>query len=380
MPMNKRRHYVEQPAEGPPKKMAHNAPANASQEAKNKKSKQTSLEHKERAFIAASRRSDRDLKARLDSALAASDIHQQRTGKRLRGTEEIVRNEQMYEEEDDMAWHYAHYGQHWQLADGHMEGFPGSLASAAQKREIEIERTFNEAFPGYRSSVRRSLPTNFAPQAAPNIFTSPYAPLQTGPYGAPRVQIPPQAEVPSPQAMQISPVQRQSEPHLMTQMPPQPQVYSPQSLPLRSAQGASATRHSSFDSSVTPALTPGSTESEMSCSNPTPDSTTEFYYGATSSGPIPVDPSLSVAPMPELYSLTPEIMSASPASYPINFDAMEDFSSNDWNPTGALMSDIPRDFVFTCLDTVDATNPSVPSELFGAEPAEDCVNFISFDI
>lgn len=166
----------------------------------------------------------------------------------------------------------------------------------------------------------------------------------------------------------------------MTQVPPQPPVSSPQSLPLRLAQGASATRHSSFDSSMTPALTPGSTESEMSYSNLTPGSTREFTYGATSSGPIPVDPSLRMAPLPELYPSTPEITSASPASYPVSFDTMDEFLSKGRNPTGALMGDIPRDFVFTGLDSMDAMDPSIPSEFFGAESAERWDEFVSFDM
>ncbi|KFH40663.1 hypothetical protein ACRE_086480 [Hapsidospora chrysogenum ATCC 11550] len=58
-------------------------------------------ENQERAYIAASRRQDRSLEARVQSARMASDIHKARTGKSLRITEEIVRKEEMYEEEDD---------------------------------------------------------------------------------------------------------------------------------------------------------------------------------------------------------------------------------------------------------------------------------------
>jgi hypothetical protein len=54
-----------------------------------------------RAYIAASRRSDRSLEARIESARRASEIHYRRTGKRLRVTENDVINEEMYEEEDD---------------------------------------------------------------------------------------------------------------------------------------------------------------------------------------------------------------------------------------------------------------------------------------
>jgi len=54
-----------------------------------------------RAYIAASRRSDRILEARIESARRASEIHKRRTGRSLRVTEEDVINEEMYEEEDD---------------------------------------------------------------------------------------------------------------------------------------------------------------------------------------------------------------------------------------------------------------------------------------
>ena len=53
------------------------------------------------AYIAASRRSDRSLEARVESARRASEIHKRRTGRSLRVTEQDVVNEEMYEEEDD---------------------------------------------------------------------------------------------------------------------------------------------------------------------------------------------------------------------------------------------------------------------------------------
>ena len=54
-----------------------------------------------RAYIAASRRGDRSLEARVESARRASEIHKRRTGRSLRVTEQDVINEEMYEEEDD---------------------------------------------------------------------------------------------------------------------------------------------------------------------------------------------------------------------------------------------------------------------------------------
>lgn len=53
------------------------------------------------AFIAASRRKDRSLDARLESANRASMLHKKRTGKAFHITKEIVEKEAMYEEIDE---------------------------------------------------------------------------------------------------------------------------------------------------------------------------------------------------------------------------------------------------------------------------------------
>ncbi|KAF2747564.1 hypothetical protein M011DRAFT_477190 [Sporormia fimetaria CBS 119925] len=64
-------------------------------------SERTGLENRERAYIAASRRSDRSLEARIVSAQMASQVHKERTGRAFRITERDVLNEEMYEEEDE---------------------------------------------------------------------------------------------------------------------------------------------------------------------------------------------------------------------------------------------------------------------------------------
>lgn len=69
--------------------------------AKAVKTERTHEENQERAYIAASRRSDRSIEARVESARRASEIHKKRTGRGLRVREEDVINEEMYEEEDD---------------------------------------------------------------------------------------------------------------------------------------------------------------------------------------------------------------------------------------------------------------------------------------
>jgi len=55
----------------------------------------------ERVYIAASRRSDRSLEARVESARRASEIHEKRTGRSLGVTEQDVLIGEMYEETDD---------------------------------------------------------------------------------------------------------------------------------------------------------------------------------------------------------------------------------------------------------------------------------------
>ncbi|TKA24273.1 hypothetical protein B0A54_17661 [Friedmanniomyces endolithicus] len=65
------------------------------------KTERTYEENQERAYIAASRRSDRNLEARVESARRASEIHKQRTGRSLCSTEQDVIDEEIYEEEED---------------------------------------------------------------------------------------------------------------------------------------------------------------------------------------------------------------------------------------------------------------------------------------
>ncbi|KAH0599145.1 hypothetical protein MHUMG1_03260 [Metarhizium humberi] len=66
-----------------------------------RKTERSHEENQERAYIAASRRADRSIEARVQSARQASEIHKKRTGKGFKITEDIVMKEEMYEEEDD---------------------------------------------------------------------------------------------------------------------------------------------------------------------------------------------------------------------------------------------------------------------------------------
>ncbi|OJD14904.1 hypothetical protein AJ78_04789 [Emergomyces pasteurianus Ep9510] len=83
------------------KEMEEKNETEAEREAREKEDIKRRLENRERAFIAASRRGDRTMEARFESALRASEVHKERTGKGLRITMEAVEREEMYDELDD---------------------------------------------------------------------------------------------------------------------------------------------------------------------------------------------------------------------------------------------------------------------------------------
>lgn len=90
-----------------------------------RKTERTHEENQERAYIAASRRTDRSLEARMESARRASEIHKRRTGKALKITEQDVVNEEMYEEEeDDLPMAYRNLNSHLQTGSS---GFDARL-------------------------------------------------------------------------------------------------------------------------------------------------------------------------------------------------------------------------------------------------------------
>ncbi|KAG6033656.1 hypothetical protein E4U40_005060 [Claviceps sp. LM458 group G5] len=131
-------------------------------------------ENQERAYIAASRRTDRSLEARVQSAQKASDLHQKRTGKALRITEQIVFNDETYEEED--SWIPASrslLGPQLQTSsadfNSRVEAFleqklvMSSLVAGTHRQQQtqqtqrwgEIDRLFAESFPNAAQTARR---------------------------------------------------------------------------------------------------------------------------------------------------------------------------------------------------------------------------------
>jgi hypothetical protein len=89
----------------------------------------------DRAYIAASRRSDRALGPRVESARRASEIHKRRTGRSLRITEADVMNEEMYEEEVDLPMHYDRLMAHLQTQNASFDrGLAAYLTSHVAMR------------------------------------------------------------------------------------------------------------------------------------------------------------------------------------------------------------------------------------------------------
>jgi len=101
-------------------------------------STRTHGENQERAYIAASRRTDRSMEARMESARRASDLHQKRTGKRLRITEKIVQMEEMYEEEDPNYEERARRREQWMAPSFNYSGIPQSPGSFTYPQPLQI--------------------------------------------------------------------------------------------------------------------------------------------------------------------------------------------------------------------------------------------------
>ncbi|KAL7962129.1 hypothetical protein V8C34DRAFT_270805 [Trichoderma compactum] len=157
----------------PPKK-TNGKPKQKQQQAERRKSnpqsERTHDENTERAYIAASRRSDRDIEARIKSALQASKIHKKRTGKALRITREIVLNEAMYEEEDGELERFREWSS--RLPSGSLQGGHGKevcdlIESSLQRwRGNDINQAFEQYFPNYKQAAAQPTGPQWHPRQA----------------------------------------------------------------------------------------------------------------------------------------------------------------------------------------------------------------------
>ncbi|PYH28210.1 uncharacterized protein BO87DRAFT_420526 [Aspergillus neoniger CBS 115656] len=143
----------------------------------------TKEENQERAFIAASRRKDRSLDARVESADRASRLHKQRTGKALLISRDIVEQEAMYEEVDGRYQEKLQIEFYHNLITTFAEDRPSALHQRRASRSrlnppvsLNGIRKISLDLSGLRDSVSEGMRTE--------LVTNPLGPHQST-YGAP---------------------------------------------------------------------------------------------------------------------------------------------------------------------------------------------------
>ncbi|KAM7185268.1 hypothetical protein V8F33_012497 [Rhypophila sp. PSN 637] len=266
-----------------------------------RKNERSHEENQERAYIAASRRADRSLEARVQSAKMASEIHKKRTGKGFKITEEIVLREEMYEEEEDeFPRHMRAYAGQLQNTGPDMNSrvnayLTSQLAVAKLAHYQEVDREFSK-FYGPSGSVpfpaQGAQPGQFQPEFQHIYGYHPQDPSQ------------------QPQSFQFNghPMNRertQSVPDAMAPQspyPPYPTYRRPSHGRRLSLGRRSSTRHSSFDAQMSTAdsTTPGSIASRTTTTPITNFSGEEGREKEFSS--VPVDPSLSISTLPDAHT------------------------------------------------------------------------------
>lgn len=165
------------------------------------KTERSHAENQERAYIAASRRADRSIEARVQSARMASEIHKKRTGKGFRITEEIVMKEEMYEEEEEAFPRSLRLLGPGMETSSHelnvrMEAYlTNRMAMSAMVatnndswRQNAINKQFDQAFPNANSQAQQ-MHRNM-PSQADGISQRPSQPTQNSPmsYASPPFQ------------------------------------------------------------------------------------------------------------------------------------------------------------------------------------------------
>ncbi|OAR02250.1 hypothetical protein LLEC1_06535 [Akanthomyces lecanii] len=199
-----------------------------------KKTERSHEENQERAYIAASRRTDRSLEARVQSARMASEIHKRRTGKSFRITEQIVLKEEMYEEEDDdLPRSYRILGPHMQTSSPELnyrvQAFMQNKATMSaivgrthdEWRNNDVNRQFAALFPQHanfespRQGSNMSSPVEHqSQQQSPQQTQQHQAPFPQRPQPVPQQfqQMPPHTE-PYVPTQQFYPSQHDSAQH-----------------------------------------------------------------------------------------------------------------------------------------------------------------------
>ncbi|OAP58991.1 hypothetical protein AYL99_06288 [Fonsecaea erecta] len=136
------------------------------------KSQRTQEENQERAYIAASRRSDRTLEARVESARRASEVHKRRTGRALRITAEDVMNEEMYEEEgDDLPIQYRRLTAHLQTSSAEFNRRVAAYLTHQVAVRSAVEQMARDPHGQYSNNGVNMFPSPMLPQhpMAPSV-------------------------------------------------------------------------------------------------------------------------------------------------------------------------------------------------------------------
>lgn len=246
------------------------------------------------------------MEARIQSARAASEAHKRRTGKGLKITEEIVRREEMYEEEDDdIPRPYRALAAHLHTSVPGMDNrtsayVTSQMAAALYAREAEVSREFAKHFP-HAPLVSRQLQGMHAQS------------LPKGPAPTPH-SYQPSLHLGSPPPMGYHTHHRSQS---IPQMAPQPQIFAQ-----FDHQSPMPGQNETFDD-ASPVLTPSSDTTGTPNSSCTP---TMFYADNFSSRgqptrTLPVEPSFSESNGNFLPSFTSEI--------PNNMKAIADLDSVD---------------------------------------------------
>ncbi|KAK4444964.1 hypothetical protein QBC34DRAFT_384713 [Podospora aff. communis PSN243] len=233
-----------------------------------KRCERTHEENTERAYIAASRRTDRSAEARYKSARDASDLHFKRTGKHFHLTMEIVMNGEMYEEQDRGG------------PARRLTGVGGHLTyDPVQQKHEEVNREFAEAYPylahlapSWGSQMQPMNNTLMRPRLSlanppPSSSHSSYMTSYTAPhpYAAPHLYA-----APHPTHSPLHGPAYRHRSQSLGQIEQQFNATTTHDMSLMAPGGLPPTRHASTDSNMTPALTPGSTSTGTPFSTITP--------------------------------------------------------------------------------------------------------------
>ena len=310
----------------------------------------THEENQERAYIAASRRSDRSLEARVESARRASEIHKRRTGRSLKVTEQDVINEEMYEEEDDdLPMQYRRLTAHLQTS------------SADFNRRLSAYLTNQVAM---RSALGQGIINAYAQdfQQNPNFANAqPYFPSP---------MLAHQQQQPMMQQSLQQPMQQPNSPSMQRQAPypsPRPQQYGFQQSPHSRSASVAVPQHMSGTPQGSPVIAPNS---ERRASMPIVKTEIETESPDDSRGPLSAS-----AAMPNQRSFFPQGHSSQQNPYdqvPQNHYYMPPFG-NAYNPFSMALpmeaqmflgSTLPND-PFTTQMMAGSGNLPAPAFNFG---------------